>query len=275
MGLFDKKYCDICGEKIGLLGNRKLEDGNLCKDCAKKLSYWFDERRHSTVAQIKSQLDYREENRKRVAQFHVTRSFGENWKVLIDEPNRCFTVTGARDLQEANPDIVDFSALTGCRLDIDEHRTELMRQDKEGKRVSYVPPRYEYSYDFDIIITVNHPYFDEMHFRLNPDSVTIQTGGMSTDSRFNRPMTASRAAVFDPSRNAQYRQYQQMGEEICQTMEACRRMRDGAAPASDCEPAFEPSAPAAPASAAGPWTCPACGGKNDGKFCEYCGTPRP
>ena len=30
MGLFDKKYCDICGEKIGLLGNRKLDDRNLC-----------------------------------------------------------------------------------------------------------------------------------------------------------------------------------------------------------------------------------------------------
>ena len=29
--------CDICGEKIGLLGNRKLDDGNLCKDCAKKI----------------------------------------------------------------------------------------------------------------------------------------------------------------------------------------------------------------------------------------------
>ena len=41
MGLFDKKYCDICGEKIGLLGNRKLENGNLCKNCAKKLSPWF------------------------------------------------------------------------------------------------------------------------------------------------------------------------------------------------------------------------------------------
>ena len=48
MGLFDKKVCDICGEKIGLLGNRKLDDGNLCKDCAKKLSPWFEERRHST-----------------------------------------------------------------------------------------------------------------------------------------------------------------------------------------------------------------------------------
>ena len=52
MGLFDKKICDICGEKIGLLGNRKLDDGNLCKDCAKKLSPWFEERRHSTVEDI-------------------------------------------------------------------------------------------------------------------------------------------------------------------------------------------------------------------------------
>ena len=29
MGLFDKKVCDICGEKIGLLGNRKLDDVRL------------------------------------------------------------------------------------------------------------------------------------------------------------------------------------------------------------------------------------------------------
>ena len=34
MGLFDKKYCDVCGEKIGLLGNKKLEDG---KDIFKEL----------------------------------------------------------------------------------------------------------------------------------------------------------------------------------------------------------------------------------------------
>ena len=64
MGLFDKKYCDICGEKIGLLGNRKLEDGNLCKSCAAKLSPFFSERRRSTVEDIKRQLAYREENEK-------------------------------------------------------------------------------------------------------------------------------------------------------------------------------------------------------------------
>ena len=55
MGLFDKKYCDICGEKIGLLGNRKLENGNLCKNCAKKLSPWFSDRRSSTVEEERDQ----------------------------------------------------------------------------------------------------------------------------------------------------------------------------------------------------------------------------
>lgn len=159
MGLFDKKYCDICGEKIGLLGNRKLEDGNLCKDCAKKLSPWFSDRRSSTVSEIKEQLAYREKNRERAAQFRTTRSYGEDWKLLLDEEHRWFTVTRARDLADANLDILDYTALTGCRVDIDESRTEQMREDADGKEISYVPPRYEYSYDFDIIISVSHPLF--------------------------------------------------------------------------------------------------------------------
>ena len=57
-GLFDKKVCDLCGGEIGLLGNRKLEDGNCCKQCAAKLSPWFSERRHSTLAEIRQQLNW-------------------------------------------------------------------------------------------------------------------------------------------------------------------------------------------------------------------------
>ena len=74
--LFEKKNCDICGGEIGLLGNRKLEDGNLCKECAKKLSPWFSERRQSTVEEIRAQLEYREANRAEVEKFHVTRTLG-------------------------------------------------------------------------------------------------------------------------------------------------------------------------------------------------------
>ncbi len=193
MGLFDKKYCDICGEKIGLLGNRKLEDGNLCKDCAKKLSPWFSERRNSTVEDIKEQLAYREENRGRAAQIRITRTYGESWKVLIDEEHRWFTVTRARDLAEANPDILDFDAITGCRMDIDESRTELTREDADGKEVSYVPPRYEYSYDFDVIISVRHPYFDEMRFRLNDSSVYYEPAAMQ-----QRPMMGQMGQMQRP-----------------------------------------------------------------------------
>ena len=65
--LFEKKECAICGGEIGLLGNRKLEDGNCCKNCAAKLSPWFNDRRQSTVEEIKEQLAYREANKEKVA----------------------------------------------------------------------------------------------------------------------------------------------------------------------------------------------------------------
>lgn len=282
MGLFDKKYCDICDEKIGLLGNRKLEDGNLCKDCAKKLSPWFSDRRRSTVEDIKGQLAYREENREKAAQFRTTRSFGEDWKVLLDEDDRWFTVTRARDLAEANPDILDFDAITGCRMDIDESRTELMREDADGKDVSYVPPRYEYSYDFFLVISVRHPYFDEMRFSLNSSSVYYepqklpQRAPMShapMDRPSGRPKMINASRV-DPEDCAEYRKYRQMGDEICQALEQARsggKQPAGAAPEENN--IMREAAQDIPA--AGPWTCPACGGNNQGKFCEYCGSPRP
>ena len=90
MGLFDKKYCDFCGNKIGLLGNRKFEDGNMCKDCASKLSPWFDGRRHSTKAELTAQLESREANRQAVAAFRTTRSLGKYVKL------RAATSTSAR-----------------------------------------------------------------------------------------------------------------------------------------------------------------------------------
>ena len=282
MGLFDKKYCDICGEKIGLLGNRKLEDGNLCKDCAKKLSPWFSDRRRSTVEDIKGQLAYREENREKAAQFRATRSFGEDRKVLLDEDHRWFTVTRARDLAEANPDILDFDAITGCRMDIDESRTELTHEDADGKDVSYVPPRYEYSYDFFLIITVRHPYFDEMRFSLNSSSVYYepqklpQRAPMShapMDRPSGRPKMINASRV-DPEDCAEYRKYRQMGDEICQALEQARsggKQPAGAAPEENA--VMREAAQDIPA--AGPWTCPACGGANTGRFCEYCGSPRP
>lgn len=234
MGLFDKKYCDVCGAKIGLLGNRKLEDGNLCKDCAKKLSPWFSDRRQSTVAQIKDQLAYREENKAKVAAFHTTRTLGDTTKVLLDEDAGKFMVASTRDLAEENPDVLNFSDVTGCSMDIDENRYEEKRRDAQGNEVSFSPPRYRFTYDFSVIINVNHPYFDEIRFRLNSG---IEGRG-----------------------SLAYHECETMGEEIKDALLKVRQtVRDTAAAAS------------APKAAV---TCPWCGATTTptaAGCCEYCG----
>ena len=255
--LFEKKICSVCGGEIGLLGNRKLEDGNLCKNCAKKLSPWFSDRRHSTVYEIKEQLAYREVNLEQVKAFHTTRTLGADTKILLDEDAEKFMVTSARNLVEANPDVLNFSDVTGCRTEIDESRSEIKRTDSEGNEVSYNPPRYEYSYDFDIIINVNNPYFDEIKFRLNPSSIEI------SDSNNARPSFGGvtlNAGKPNPENCPEYRHYKDMSEEIKAVLLNVRQtVRENVAAA------------AAPKMAV---TCPYCGATttpDEKGCCEFCG----
>ena len=166
MGFFDKKYCDICGEKIGLLGNRKLEDGNLCKECAKKLSPWFEERRHSTVDDIKRQLEYRKQNEAKVQNFHITRQIPtKTYNVYIDDTQGNFTIAHNLDTGE-NPDILPLSSIVQCRLDIKQDQIE-ETYTKDGETVSYQPPVYKYEYNYSMKIQVRSPWFDDMNFRLH------------------------------------------------------------------------------------------------------------
>lgn len=245
--LFEKKVCDICEKEIKLLGNRKLEDGNMCKECAAKLSPWFSDRKKSTVAEIEEQLAYREENKKSVEAFNITLSLGTNMKVLLDEDAGKFMVTRERNYKNANPDVLDFSQVTGCHLDIQEHRSEEMREDRDGKEVSYIPPRYFYSYDFRMTIKVNHPYFDEIVFDLNSSNVEINPHSGMT----GRP---------NPQMNPDYREYEEMGREIKEILTQIRKQSREDAKAA-----------AAPKAAV---TCPYCGATtipDTNGCCEYCG----
>ena len=158
MGLFDKKFCDICGEKIGLLGNRKLEDGNMCKNCAKKLSPWFDERRHSTIEEIKKQLEYREKNEDEVRAFNVTRECGNDYyKVYFDDTQQKFIISSSRDFRAGNPDVISYSQILNCYVEEQETREEEYRETADGEHVSYNPPRDEYKYSFVVHLYVNSP----------------------------------------------------------------------------------------------------------------------
>lgn len=266
MGLFDKKFCDICGEKIGLLGNRKLSDGNLCKTCAAKLSPWFTERKQSTVAEIREQLEQRAANQAQLSAFRPTRTIGDKQKVYIDEANGRFIVTAAQDIVHDNPDIVDLRLVTGCDVDIDQNRSELTYANEKNEQVSYNPPRYEYRYTFWFRINLmNHPYINQIRFRLNPRDIILRSEApRSIGFRLTMPDDVH------PEYNVEYREYQQMAEEL----KAALTSRPQQAAASATVPTAPVAAPAAPADN-GAWTCPGCGMSNTGKFCEGCGTPRP
>lgn len=233
--LFEKKYCSICGNEIKLLGNKKLEDGNMCKDCERKLSPFFTGRRHTTIDDIKEQLAYREENLQAVDAFNPTLTLGNGRKVIVDEAARKFIVTSSGKWRDENPDVIDFSQVTGVNVDVRESRTEITYTDKDGNEQSYAPPRYDIDYDIYCIIHVNSPWFDKIEVKVN-------------DSR------------IEEARSAKFLNCQAQAEEIKKTLMAERDAQAAAHAAAQ-----------APKTAA---TCPHCGATTVPDAmgrCEYCG----
>ena len=293
MGLFDKKYCDVCGEKIGLLGNRKLEDGNLCKDCARKLSPFFSERKHSTVEEIKAQLDYREQNKTQVAYFRPTKEYGfGSTKVYVDMNQKKFIVTSDSTWQDSNPDVIDFSQVMSVNSNIEEHRTELYYQDNEGNDKSYNPPRYEYEYEFEVEISVDSPWFNEITLELSsysnrPESryspqynelemmqnelVAVLTGQPVQNmgyqqNGFNQPL-----GVYGQPQNMGYVQPQYGNQPMYNSQNGFNQPQQGVYGAGYGQQASVNVQP----QQGGMWVCQNCGTQNSGKFCQGCGNPQP
>ena len=151
--MFEKKECAICGTELGLLGKTKINEGYLCKECAGKLSPYFHGYRSSTADDIREQLAYREANAERLSSFNPTRTLSAGrTNIMLDEDAGLLIITSQSRWRDANPDIIEFSQVLGCDMDIDEHRTEIYRETKDGERESYNPPRYDLDYDFNLTI---------------------------------------------------------------------------------------------------------------------------
>ncbi|MCR5743651.1 MAG: DUF4428 domain-containing protein [Lachnospiraceae bacterium] len=153
MGLFDKKYCDICGEKIGFLGNRKLADGNMCKQCAEQMSPWLEGRKEYTVAEMQQHIAYRQANYEEVKHFQVTDVLGyDNYRLYINRYNNTWFISSYKNYTDSNPDILYFSQVTGCEMEIKETHRELYAHTPDNRTVPYNPREYDYDYDFYINI---------------------------------------------------------------------------------------------------------------------------
>ena len=306
---------DICGEKIGLLGNRKLEDGNLCKNCARKLSPFFSDRRNSTVEEIRQQLAYREENERRLADFRPDSTFGRFKKVYVDRAGAKFIVTTASNWRDENPDLISFSQVTGVDTDIHENKTEIYYKDDEGKSKSYNPRRYEYDYEFNVKILVDSPWFDKIELELSsgnrPDSpyTSLYRQYEEQMHTLSDILNGSQSQAYgqndsdasvDPALKARE---QEIIETVIKTnpwtCKFCNLPNMGTLNCSHCgKPVSDESmlktakdvakaqlmldklgtqGNSAPMQQSVPqsWICPYCGAQNSGKFCESCGAKRP
>ena len=192
MGLFNKKNCSICNEKVGLLGGLKLKDGNLCKECKKKLSPFFTEGKSSTVDEIKKQLEYREKNYKELDNLKINKIYGEFGVILIDETNKKFIavadtsdglfkspkkVTSIDDVKDRNPDIIDFKDIEDVEVKVIQTNRE-EKQTINGQQVSYDPKHYTYMIGFNIIIKTKHPYAKTIRVDVKNGTVQIYNEGL-------------------------------------------------------------------------------------------------
>ena len=228
MGLFDKKYCEFCGDKLGLFGNTTLKDGHMCKTCVSQLSPWWSVGKATTVAEVYEHRMYREENKKKVEDFRVTKSLGDYYKVLIDEDAARVMVTTTSEYTKANPDVFNMEDITSARWKVEESKTELRDKDKDGKSISFNPKRYEYRYDFYVTMYVKNPYFDTVRFKVNRNYVYIEPWGEyeAKEAEYRmlqqkhmgaKPLTGDR---YTPNieENEDYQAYKALAEEIVEAL---------------------------------------------------------
>lgn len=131
MGLFKKKECEFCGEKIGIFNRgKRFKDGELCSDCSTELSpNWID----TAKFEISDAIEHIEERKKNIDvlknSFHPDSYFGFRPTLFVDNENRlfCLTLGGAREGTEEcpryimeNSDLFSFSQLEDTQIFADE-----------------------------------------------------------------------------------------------------------------------------------------------------------
>lgn len=273
--LFEKKQCDICGNEIGMLGNKKLEDGNCCKECNKKLSYWFSGRRHSTVDEIKQQLQLREENKEKVQQFNTTNSFDGEVRILIDENMNAFMAVRTSNILDENPDVISLDDVSDVIIDIDETKDEIYKliEDEEGhtEKESYEPKRYEFSYMIRVLIHCKHPYIDEIEFDLNDDPIVVEVPNNNINDLFDGgtlhlgrslPGSSYPPTLQQKQQNGEYARFESLAKEIKQAL--LHKTCSSCCSTPNNQPAVEDIM----------ISCPWCGCKThltSSKECESCG----
>lgn len=267
MGLFDAKYCDNCGEKLGLLGNTKIAGGVLCKACGNRLSPFLTNIKQRPLSDIKNHLMYREDNARVLENFKPDMDFGKNRKIFIDSAAGVFCVARG-NWKTANADLMTLDQITNVDTEVVEDADEILYENKDGTKSSYHPKKFEYEYTFLIKIYLDSPWFDSISVDLSEgDHPDMKWNEAYT--RYDRDLREAKAALL--RREVEPAEPHELPAAAADSRPA---VSDPTGMAAAHLARVEAAKKAGVYKDPGKWVC-SCGTGNAGNFCTNCGKPRP
>lgn len=171
MGLFDKKYCSICGNPLGIIESGKVKDGYVCKNCKGKLSPFYTFSSRDLIKDINYQLQSRADNEEKLKRFSPTKVFNGDSNIFVDEDRFQFAVAKSKNPLTSHADIISLVDLKNISTEIEENKQEILYQDSQGEVHSFCPQSYAYSYNFFINLETKIPYIGKIHIKLNQKPV--------------------------------------------------------------------------------------------------------
>ena len=192
-----------------------------------------------------------------------------------------------------------------CRIDVERQQNEETYTTKDGETVSYQPPVYKYEFDYTMRIKVKNPWFDDMDFRLNtfsissdnrgelmeveqtghqiiaaltPNAVGMQQPRMNMNSGMQQSGMNMNNGMQQPGMNMNSGM-QQSGMYMNNGMQQSGMNMNSGMQQSGMNMNSGMQQPGMQMNngmqqPGGLWKCQ-CGAENTGRFCEYCGQPRP
>ncbi len=142
--------CSVCGRKLTRYGSKKLQDGVLCRNCAKLASDWLDNEDYArmTIDQMKDHLAYCQENLARIEQFRGIKVIDGKYSLYFDDAKKEFVISKHDDLIKYNADVFSISQIKNMRI------IERKYRQKEGS-------------DILVELIMDHPQFDNLRFQVN------------------------------------------------------------------------------------------------------------